>query len=227
MSQGLKPISRVTRSKEDARASYDRMSRWYDLIAGSSEWKFVQVGLDLLQAAEGEVVLDVGFGTGKSVLALARSVGETGRVYGIDLSEGMRRIASERIGEAGLSDRVDLQCGDAVKLPFENGFFNAVFISFTLELFDTPEIPLVLGECRRVLKGGGRIGVVSMAKVEQESLAVRLYEWARLRLPKYMDCRPIYVHDAVEAAGFPITEMKERQMWGLPVKIVLAKKAAG
>ncbi len=120
MSQSRNQISRVTRSKDVAKASYDRMSRWYDLIAGTSEWKFVKTGLDLLKATEGAFVLDIGYGTGKSVLALAQSVGERGRIYGLDLSEGMHRIASDRVDKAGLSKRVDFRCGDAVKLPFEN-----------------------------------------------------------------------------------------------------------
>ncbi len=83
-------ISRVTRSKEAARSSYNRMSRWYDLFAGTSEWKYVKLGLDLLKPASGEVILDIGYGTGKSVLYLAQAVGRAGRIYGIDLSEGMQ-----------------------------------------------------------------------------------------------------------------------------------------
>jgi demethylmenaquinone methyltransferase/2-methoxy-6-polyprenyl-1,4-benzoquinol methylase len=224
MTQRKDQISRVTRSKEVAKASYDRMSRWYDLIAGTSEWKFVKIGLDLLKATDGEVVLDVGHGTGKSVLALARSVGETGRVCGLDLSEGMHRIASDRVDEAGLSERVDLRCGDAVELPFEDGSFDAIFTSFTLELFDTPEIPVVLQECNRVLRSGGRIVVVSMSKKSEESIAVRLYEWAHEKLPNYVDCRPIYVTESLSEAGFEVSEKIEIKMWGLPVDAVLARK---
>jgi demethylmenaquinone methyltransferase/2-methoxy-6-polyprenyl-1,4-benzoquinol methylase len=201
------------------------MSRWYDLIAGTSEWKFVKIGLDLLKVTEGEVVLDIGYGTGQSVLDLARSVGETGRVYGLDLSEGMHRIASDRVDNAGLSERVDLRCGDAVKLPFKDEIFDAVFTSFTLELFDIPEIPIVLQECKRVLRSGERIVVVSMSKKSDEGIAVRLYEWTHEKLPNYVDCRPIYVTESLSEAGFQVSEKKEMKMWGLPVDVVLAKKA--
>ncbi len=221
---GHKQISRVTRSKDSARASYDRMSRWYDLIAGSSEWKYVQIGLSLLKASEGEKILEIGHGTGKSVRAIANSVGETGHVHGLDLSEGMHRIASHRIDQAGLSERVELRIGDAAKLDFEDRFFDAIFSSFTLELFDTPEIPIVLSECWRVLYSGGRIVIVSMAKKSRESLAVKMYEWAHEKIPNYADCRPIYVTESLTEAGFQIIENKEMQMWGLPVDAVLAKK---
>ena len=221
-----KPISRVSRTKEAARESYNRLSRWYDLIAGSSEWKFVQAGLDLLDASEGEVGLDLGFGTGRSVLAIAEAVGTTGHVYGMDLSEGMYQLALKRVAKAGFVDRVTLRCGDAAKLAFEDEFFDAVFMSFTLELFDTPEIPIVLAGCKRVLKKGGRIAIVSMVKKAEESFAVRSYERVRTWLPNYMDCRPIYVGESVESAGFRILEKGERQMWGLPVAIILAGKSA-
>lgn len=213
-------ISRVTRSKETAKGSYDRMSRWYDLIAGTSEWKFVKAGLHLLEAKEGEAILEIGFGTGKAILALAEAVRDGGRVYGIDLSEGMHRIASERVRAAGLSDRVELRCGDGAELPYEDHSFDAVFTSFTLELFDTPEIPIVLQQCKRVLHRDGRLVVVSMAKKVESSLAVRLYEWAHEKIPNYVDCRPIFVSGSMSDAGLDIIECIELKMWGLPVDVV-------
>jgi demethylmenaquinone methyltransferase/2-methoxy-6-polyprenyl-1,4-benzoquinol methylase len=217
-------ISRVTRSKQEARASYDRMSRWYDILSGRYESKYREAGLRKLGAGEREVVLEVGFGTGHCILALAQAVGDKGKVYGIDISEGMCNISLSRMEKSGLSERVELHCGDATQLPFKSNCFDAVFMSFALELFDTPEIPAVLNECHRVLKDDGRICIVAMSKKAKDGMIVKLYEWFHDRLPNYVDCRPIYTRKALEGAGFGISDVTEMSMWGLPVEIVLAIK---
>jgi len=220
-------ISRVTRSKEEAQATYDRISRWYDLLEGIWERRSRGVGLRKLGAREGEVVLEIGFGTGHGIVALAQSVGGSGRVYGMDLSPRMVDITRARVREAGLSERVELRCGDAVQLPFEAGAFDAIFMSFTLELFDTPEIPKVLKECQRVLRGEGRVCAVSLSKTGGSDWMRRLYEWGHRKWPQLFDCRPIFVQRALEGAGFHILDATQMPMWGLAVEIILASKLRG
>jgi demethylmenaquinone methyltransferase/2-methoxy-6-polyprenyl-1,4-benzoquinol methylase len=219
-------IRRVTRSKSAAQASYNRLSSWYDALAGSSEKKYRDLGLRKLNAQPGERILELGFGTGHCLVALAQAVGPTGAVHGLDLSDGMLKIAQERLRAAGLESRVTLQQGDAAQLSFEPGTFDGVFTSFTLELFDTPEIPLVLAQCWRVLRPGGRLCLVSMVRPARPGLAVNLYEWFHERMPNYVDCRPIFAQDSLKAAGFIIQEADALIMWGLPVEIILALKPA-
>jgi ubiquinone/menaquinone biosynthesis C-methylase UbiE len=217
-------ISRVNRSKEEAKASYNRMSKWYDVMAGESEKKYKDIGLQFLSVQPGESVLEIGFGTGKTLLPLARAVGETGKVHGLDLSEGMLAVAGERLRKAGLAERAELKVGDAAALPFPDESLDAVFLCFTLELFDTPEIPVVLKECQRVLRPGGRLCVVAMSKKGKPNLMTRLYDWSHDKIPNYVDCRPIYAQASMEAAGLKTEEALVLPMWGLPVEMVLAKR---
>lgn len=219
-------VRRVNRSKQAARASYNRLSRWYDLIAGSTEKKYRDWGLEKLAARPGERILEIGFGTGHCLVSLAAAVGPGGSVIGLDISDGMRDIARARLQQGGLEDRVALHLGDASTLSFiEANSLDGVFMSFTLELFDNPEIPRVLRECHRVLKPGGRLAVVSMTKTDPPGMAVRMYEWFHDHMPNYADCRPIFARQALEENGFSIQDVSLASMWGLPVEIVLGKKA--
>ena len=92
------------RSKEAARASYNRLSRWYDAIAGSTEKKYRDWGLKKLSAQPSEKILEIGFGTGHCLVALANAVGPLGEVIGLDISDGMLAIAQERLRQDGLNN---------------------------------------------------------------------------------------------------------------------------
>jgi demethylmenaquinone methyltransferase/2-methoxy-6-polyprenyl-1,4-benzoquinol methylase len=136
----------------------------------------------------------------------------------------MMEISKKRLERADLADRVKLFCGDATSLPFDDNTFNAVFMSFTLELFDTPEIPKVLEQIKRVLKPEGRLAVVSISKENGESIFLRLYEWAHNKWPKYVDCRPIYVEQSLIDAGYQIKSKEKVKIFRLPAEIIIAVK---
>ncbi|MFW5880768.1 MAG: class I SAM-dependent methyltransferase, partial [Spirochaetota bacterium] len=215
-------IERVDRPRGEAARNYDRLSRTYDLVT-SSEWPFIAEGLELLDARPGERVLEIGFGTGRALVELARAVGERGLVCGIDISPEMVRLSRQKLAEYGLESRVNLETEDAYHLPYEADRFDALFMSFTLELFDTPEIPHVVSECLRVTRPGGRACVVSMSKQGGPYPVRRLYEWARTLAPSLLDCRPIFAAVSMEHGGFTLAESHLRRMWGIPVEFVLAK----
>jgi len=182
-----------------------------------------KAGLDLLKATSGEHVLEIGFGTGHSLVTLAKAVGKKGKVSGLDLSDEMVNLAQAHLAKAGLLDRVGLRRGDAAQLPYADASMDAVFMSFALELFDTPEIPKVLGECKRVLRSGARIVVVGMSREGKNDPLISVYEWTHKHFPKFVDCRPIYVREALEGAGFKIQKAFIKHMW-VPVEIVRALK---
>jgi demethylmenaquinone methyltransferase/2-methoxy-6-polyprenyl-1,4-benzoquinol methylase len=226
MSSDLHTVSRVTRSKAQAKESYDSMSPFYDLFAGGFEQRYRDMALKRLNVAGGESVLEIGFGTGHCLEQLAEAVGAGGRVYGIDISSGMLAVSRRRLEKAKLWDRVELICDDALEMPYPDGKFDAVFMSFALELLDSPEIPQALAGIRRVLRPNGRLGVVSMSKGDGTAPLLGLYEWFHQKLPQYVDCRPIHVEQSIKTAGFEIQFREQVSLMGLPAEIVIGVKPA-
>jgi len=224
----MKPISRVRRPAKDARRAYNRLSRWYDALAGASEGPLRDRGLQAVAAQPGERVLEIGFGTGHALVSLAHSVAPSGYVVGVDISDGMAAVAAQRLTKANCAGRVALALADGARLPFAAGSFDAIFISFTLELFDTPLLPSVLASCREVLRSAGRLCVVALAKDQRgDALPARLYELAHRTLPRWVDCRPIFVGPLLQEHGFCIAASTRCATWGLPVDVVLAHKPEG
>lgn len=226
MSSDNDPVLRVTRTKAQAKESYDRMSPAYDYFAGLFEQNYRNLALKRLDVKRGETVLEIGFGTGHCLKQMAEAVGEEGKVHGIDISSGMLLVSRQRLEKAGLWKRVELTCDDAMKMPYADNKFDAVFTSFALELFDVPEIPKVLAEIRRVLRPNGRVGVISMSKADGASLLLKAYEWLHKKLPQYVDCRPIYVEQSIKDAGFEIQYKERVSLLGLPGDIVIGTKPA-
>ncbi len=202
------------------RAAYNQLSHFYDLLSDRAEASVRRAALKGLNPGPGNWALEIGPGSGHSLADLAKSVGREGWVVGVDLSEGMLLRARSRVRAEG-HHRVRLVQGDGASLPFRDSAFDAVLMCFTLELFDTPEIPTVLGECERVLKVGGRLAVAALSKTAGESVPLKLYEWSHRLFPRFANCRPIRPQEVIEKAGFRVDE---RQLLhaGLPVELVVA-----
>jgi demethylmenaquinone methyltransferase/2-methoxy-6-polyprenyl-1,4-benzoquinol methylase len=82
---------------------YSAGARWYDVLSGE-RWVYRAgrvAGIRLMNLREGDVVLDLGCGTGLNFPLLRAAVGESGRVYGIDRSADMLDVARRRIAREG------------------------------------------------------------------------------------------------------------------------------
>jgi len=211
---------------EANRKFYDRISDAYDFMADANEKVARQAGVAALELKPGERVLELGFGTGNEVIDLARLVGATGQVVGIDISSGMLAVARRKIIQAVPDANIDLKIADARKLPFADASFDAVYCSFTLELFADEEIPGVVREVRRVLKPTGRFSVVAMAKPttgSHISFLEKTYVWMHHHFPHIVDCHPIDVAGVVGGNGFSVVKEAGMEIWSLPVANVVGK----
>ena len=105
-------------------------------------------------------VLDVAAGRGTSALHLAQKFGC--EVVGTDLSAEMVGLATQSAAEAGLSDRVTFQQGDAERLPFAANTFDAVLCECAFCTF--PDKPAAAHEFARVLRPGGHVGLSDLTR---------------------------------------------------------------
>lgn len=184
------------------RRVYDFASRFYDYVTRYERGPKKR-GLQIANIKKGHVVLEVGFGTGRTLLAIARKVGGAGRVYGIDISQRMVEKAERLVNRHGLSQRVNLMQGDARKLPFDEGMFDVVFNSYMLDLIDTPEIPTVLLEFKRILRPGGRLVLVNLTKGRGWSSSMKIYEGVYKLLPLCLGgCRPVLTKPFLESLRY-------------------------
>jgi ubiquinone/menaquinone biosynthesis C-methylase UbiE len=120
-----------------------------------------ETAIEHLGIGEGQVVLDLGCGTGAFLRAAADRGAE---VAGLDAAEGLLGIARERVPEAVLL------AGDMQDLPFVNDRFDVV-TGFS-SLFFADDMTLALSEARRVCKPGGTVLAQVFGRPERCSLEV-------------------------------------------------------
>ena len=138
-------------------SSYDAVTEEFDRYAERYSTPLAMRVVALAQLEPSDRVLDVGTGTGIVALTAARALGQNGRVVGIDLSDGMLRMAKEKAAATGLSERVEFGKMDGEALDFDDQSFDAVVSLFTLLHFPHPEI--ALRQMYRVLRPGGCVVV--------------------------------------------------------------------
>jgi len=113
---------------------------------------------DLLELWPGDVVLDIACGPGNFVREFAGAVGPGGLVVGLDASQTMLARAVEDTDAANVA----YLRGDAIRLPFRDGCFDAICCFAALHLFDEPLAALDAME--RVLAPGGRVAILTSAR---------------------------------------------------------------
>ena len=108
--------------------------------------------LEAIDPKAGERVLDVGTGPGFLAAEIGESVGPSGHVYGIDLSEALLQVANV---QGTHQPWVAFCYGDAARIPFPDNYFDIVISTQVLEYISNVKMGLL--EFQRVLKPGGRV----------------------------------------------------------------------
>ncbi len=119
--------------------------------------------LEAVAAAAGERIVDIGAGGGRSTLAAGRMVGREGAVVGLDISEGLVRLAGERKAAAG-ADNVTFVLADAQTDSFPGAPFDGAMSQFGVMFFDDPAAAFT--NVRSYLRPGGRLAFACWQPLE-------------------------------------------------------------
>jgi ubiquinone/menaquinone biosynthesis C-methylase UbiE len=120
--------------------------------------------MDALSPSPGETIIDVGCGCGDTTLALARAVGPSGAVTGVDISRPMLEVAADRITQDALPQAAVVEA-DAQTFAFEPGAADAIFSRFGVMFFHQPAV--AFANLRSGLKPGGRLAFVCWRPLAQ------------------------------------------------------------
>ena len=152
---------------------FDRIAGVYDLMNGvmtaglHHRWR--SRAADLAGAGAGDRVLDVATGTGDLAVELARRVGPTGEVVGMDFSEGMLELARRK------APQLRFEQGDAQALAYADDEFDAATVGFGARNFG--DLELGLREMTRVVRPGGRVVVLEITTPTRPPLSTFFRLW--------------------------------------------------
>ncbi|WP_414755049.1 bifunctional demethylmenaquinone methyltransferase/2-methoxy-6-polyprenyl-1,4-benzoquinol methylase UbiE [Anabaena sp. CCY 9910] len=146
----------------EIRAIFDRIAPVYDqlndwLSLGQHRiWK--EMAIKWTGAKPGDTCLDLCCGSGDLALRLARRVGSTGHVYGVDFSANLLETAKQRSQAQYPQPHISWVEANVLDLPFEDNQFDAATMGYGLR--NVTDIPRSLQELRRVLKPNAKAAIL-------------------------------------------------------------------
>ncbi len=156
---------------------YDLMN---DLMTGGMHRRWKRKTAQLTAVGLRGPALDVATGTGDLALALARRP-EVDHAVGVDLLREMITLARSKARTSGLSSKTTLLVGDALALPFADGYFACATAGFSLR--NMPDVRQALAEMVRVVQPGGRVSTLELTPLQDGRKSTLLRFYFRRLLP--------------------------------------------
>ncbi len=178
----------ILEDKRRARIFYKYFSKIYDRINPifySEEMRKKVV--DMSGVEKGNLVVEIGCGTGFTTEEIVRRVGEK-NVYAVDLTPEQMMKAVDKFGN------VNFVLGDAENLPFKDSVFDAAISAGSIEYWPNPQRGVE--EMVRVTKSGGR--VVILAPRKPDNPLVRKFAESIMLFPSTQQCVSWFLHAGLE-----------------------------
>jgi len=144
---------------------YDQLNDWLSL-GQHRIWK--KMVIKWSGASPGDTCLDLCCGSGDIALGLARRVGASGQVYGVDFSCNLLETAKQRAQKQYPQPPITWIEADVLSLPFDNNQFDAATMGYGLR--NVTDIPASLKELYRVLKPGAKAAILDFHRPDNPQL---------------------------------------------------------
>ncbi len=202
---------------------YDLVAPVYGAWAALTEAKAHRRALAILRECPGEDLLEVAVGTGTEYVRLWADP-DRRLCVGVDLSGSMLKRAWQRIG--GAASRRALLCqADARALPFRDGSFDCLLSCYLIDLLPDSDIPIAVGEFRRVLRSDGLVVLVVMG--QQIPFVQRAWMTLFRLTPALVGgCRPIHAAEWLRESGWSLTAREEITQNGFRSEVLVARVPA-
>lgn len=180
----IKPYSSEGKKTEQVQEMFDNIAPTYDLLNHSlslgidRRWR--RAAIDSLRRYAPQNILDVATGTGDFALLAAREL-KPQHLLGIDLSEGMMRVAREKVEKEGLQDIITFQQEDCLSLSLEDDSFDAVTVAYGIRNFS--DLDRGLREMQRVLKPGGRLVIIELTSPRNFPMKQLFWLYSHIYMP--------------------------------------------
>lgn len=195
-------------SSQEIQALFDRIAPAYDqlndwLSLGLHRvWK--QMAVKWSHPVLGGTCLDVCCGSGDLARLLAKRVGSSGKVYGVDFAPAQLALARQRTLPFQQPAITWIEA-DALHLPFDANFFDAATMGYGLR--NVVDIPASLKELHRVLKPGATVAILDFHRPDS-AVAQAFQQWYLeaivVPLAERMGLREDYAYIAPSLDRFPI-----------------------
>ena len=214
------PLSYAT-----AKAVYDRLGNRQD--HQRYEDPPVEAMIAHLELETAETVVEFGCGTGRWALEiLEHSLPSTARYWGCDLSATMVRLARERLALHG--DRATIvQTQGCPTFDLPNQSCDRLISTYVLDLLSDKDIQTFLSEAKRMVRPGGRMGLVGISPGCSliSALAMRIWQWVHLLKPEILGgCRPMQLGDWLDTDHWQIIHYQQTAIYGIASEVWVLEK---
>jgi len=162
------PYGEGERKRNQVKSMFDTIADKYDFLnhfmSFQQDKRWRRKAILSLKADAPKTLLDMATGTGDFALEAWKWL-KPDLIIGADLSEGMMRVAEEKVRKAGLSEHFRFEYQDCTALTFKDNTFDAVTIAFGVRNFE--DIGKGISEMFRVLKPGGKMVIIELSRPEK------------------------------------------------------------